>query len=94
MLYEYYQNVLKVEGYHDYWSSGDTKGYSGTGYVNLKMTYYWFDMCVHFRIYSKEKPLNVTYGIGLSNRKQQLCLLLFVYFSFPKASQNMTQRDV
>lgn len=41
-------NVLKVEGYHDYWSSGDTKGYSGTG------------------IYSKEKPLNVTYGIGIT----------------------------
>ncbi|KAL5457388.1 hypothetical protein EMCRGX_G034640 [Ephydatia muelleri] len=41
-------DTLKVQGYHDYWSSGDTKGYSGTG------------------IYTKEKPLNVTYGIGIA----------------------------
>lgn len=25
-------------------------------------------ICVHFRIYTKEKPLNVTYGIGLSQQ--------------------------
>ncbi|XP_064617811.1 DNA repair nuclease APEX1-like isoform X2 [Liolophura sinensis] len=38
--------TCEVEGYHAYWSSGDTEGYAGTG------------------MYSKTKPLDVTFGIG------------------------------
>ena len=38
---------VKVDGYHDYWSSAEKAGYAGTA------------------IYSKTKPLNVTYGLGM-----------------------------
>ena len=37
---------VNLDGYHTYWLSGDTEGYSGVG------------------MYTKEKPINVTYGIG------------------------------
>lgn len=37
---------VKVDGYHDYWSSAEQAGYAGTA------------------IYSKIKPVNITYGLG------------------------------
>ena len=43
-------------------------------------------ICMHFRVYTKEKPLNVTYGIGLLKdyNLPHFCLLLFFFISFLK----------
>ncbi|XP_052239360.1 exodeoxyribonuclease-like isoform X2 [Dreissena polymorpha] len=44
---------VKVDGYHDYWSSAEKAGYAGTA------------------IYSKTKPLNVTYGLGIDKHDDE-----------------------
>ncbi len=41
------QLELELEGYHQFWSFAEKKGYSGTA------------------IFTKEEPLNVTYGLGV-----------------------------
>ena len=63
---------VKVDGYHDYWSSAEKAGYAGTA------------------IYSKTKPLNVTYGLGMkagsswgiSRHHQALVFTVFIWFCF------------
>ncbi len=40
------QLELNLDGYHQYWSYAERKGYSGTA------------------IFTKQKPINVTYGVG------------------------------
>ena len=55
-----YQKTFFFEGYHEYWSSADKLGYSGT------------------LIYTKVKPLAVSYGIdGLYNDEGRIITLEF-----------------
>lgn len=54
---------LNIDGYHTYWLSGDTEGYSGVG------------------MYTKEKPINVTYGIGETNLYSKTITQISLWFS-------------
>lgn len=55
---------VKVDGYHDYWSSADQAGYAGTG------------------IYSKTKPINVTYGLGIGKHDTEGRVITAEYDKF------------
>ncbi|XP_053396966.1 DNA-(apurinic or apyrimidinic site) endonuclease-like isoform X1 [Mercenaria mercenaria] len=55
---------VKVDGYHDYWSSAEQAGYAGTG------------------IYSKTKPINVTYGLGIKKHDSEGRVITAEYDKF------------
>ncbi|XP_071112743.1 DNA repair nuclease APEX1-like [Haliotis cracherodii] len=75
-------DTVNVDGYHAYWSSGETEGYAGTG------------------MYCKEKPIEVTYGIGVDKHDKEGRVITAEFEKFylvtayiPNAGRGLTRVD-
>ena len=83
------KDELNIPGYHIYWHMAEKKGYSGVGLLASLLS-----------LYSKEKPLNVTLGIGIDKYDCEGRLITAEYEKFflltsyvPNAGEGLKRLD-